>query len=124
MGLKWIAAKSVGVPKTDWVNDFGGNRFLNLPKTFEALKISALLPCCVLTKCDTVFSEHPGIHASSQGHSGPVTAVSFHPASKETPAEVADLYLTSSYDWTCKLRSNKVIFTPKSIFSRTIWHDG
>uniref|UniRef100_A0A6A7FZX7 Cytoplasmic dynein 1 intermediate chain 2-like isoform X4 n=1 Tax=Hirondellea gigas TaxID=1518452 RepID=A0A6A7FZX7_9CRUS len=55
-----------------------------------------------------IYDEHPGIHATSQGHSGPITSIAFHPASKETPSEVANLFLTSSYDWTCKLRSNKM----------------
>lgn len=50
----------------------------------------------------------PGIYEGIEAHSAPITAVRFHPIYKNSPREISDLFLTSSYDWTIKLWSSKV----------------
>jgi dynein intermediate chain len=47
-----------------------------------------------------------GIYEAVQAHGAPITNVHFHPSHKNN--DLSDLYLTSSYDWTVKLWSNKV----------------
>jgi WD40 repeat protein len=41
-------------------------------------------------------------------HHAPITNLHFHPLTKHSPSNVADFFLTSSYDWTVKLWSNKL----------------
>merc|ERR1712130_73038 len=48
-----------------------------------------------------------GIWYTINGHDAPITNVQFHPAQKNSPTNVSDLFLTSSCDWTVKLWSNK-----------------
>jgi dynein intermediate chain len=52
-------------------------------------------------------SETAGIYSAIAAHDAPITAVEFHPVIPKAPGYVSDLYLTSSYDWTCKLWSHK-----------------
>jgi WD40 repeat protein len=52
-----------------------------------------------------IFQHDTGIVETIDAHAAPVTQLSFHPAFKGDAAELADLYLTSSYDWSCKLWS-------------------
>ena len=52
-----------------------------------------------------IFQHDTGIVEAIDAHAAPVTQLSFHPAFKGDAAELADLYLTSSYDWSCKLWS-------------------
>jgi dynein intermediate chain len=54
--------------------------------------------------------DQAGVFESVQAHEGPLTAIDCHPASKEVQgaAQLADLYLTSSIDWTVKLWSSKL----------------
>jgi len=52
--------------------------------------------------------EKPGIYEDIvKAHDAPITNVQFHPITKNSPSTVSDLFLTSSYDWTVKLWSNK-----------------
>jgi len=53
-----------------------------------------------------------GVYERFDGHHGPVTGLSFHPASA-TP-DFSDHFLTSSTDWTCKLWNQK---STKPIYS-------
>jgi len=48
-----------------------------------------------------------GIWYVIDAHDAPITNVQFHPTQKNSPSNVSDLFLTSSYDWTVKLWSNK-----------------
>jgi len=53
--------------------------------------------------------DRPGIYEDiPKAHDAPITNVQFHPLNKNSPSNVSDLFLTSSYDWTCKLWSNKL----------------
>jgi len=47
-----------------------------------------------------------GIYEAEKAHDAPITNVQFHPSHKNS--DLSDLYLTSSYDWTVKLWSNKL----------------
>jgi len=51
--------------------------------------------------------DQKGIWNSIDAHDAPITNVHFHPTQKNSPTNVSDLFLTSSYDWTVKLWSNK-----------------
>lgn len=53
------------------------------------------------------ISDGKGIVDTVDAHDAPITNIHSHPTQKDTPGEITDLYLTSSYDWTCKLWSNK-----------------
>lgn len=46
-----------------------------------------------------------GIYEANEAHKAPITRVAFHPSQKSQ--NTSDLYLTSSYDWTVKLWSQK-----------------
>lgn len=48
-----------------------------------------------------------GVWYQIDAHDAPITNVQFHPTQKNSPSNVSDLFLTSSYDWTVKLWSNK-----------------
>lgn len=50
--------------------------------------------------------DNEGIYEAHQAHQAPITNVRCHPSQKNN--NLADLYLTSSFDWTVKLWSNKV----------------
>eukprot|EP01083_Nonionella_stella_P178497 630705_1 len=50
-----------------------------------------------------IYDDRPGIKQVINGHFGPITAISFHPCGPDMPAALGDLFLTSSYDWSCKL---------------------
>lgn len=50
--------------------------------------------------------DNEGIYDAVQAHKAPITSVRFHPSQKNN--NLADLFLTSSFDWTVKLWSNKV----------------
>jgi len=51
--------------------------------------------------------DQKGIWYTIDAHDAPITNVQFHPTQKNSPTNVSDLFLTSSYDWTVKLWSNK-----------------
>eukprot|EP00463_Aulacantha_scolymantha_P000376 TRINITY_DN1226_c0_g1_i1.p1 TRINITY_DN1226_c0_g1~~TRINITY_DN1226_c0_g1_i1.p1 ORF type:complete len:399 (+),score=66.84 TRINITY_DN1226_c0_g1_i1:57-1199(+) len=55
-----------------------------------------------------------GIWNAIDAHDAPITNVQFHPTQKNSPTNVSDLFLTSSYDWTVKLWSNK---TNRALFT-------
>ena len=48
-----------------------------------------------------------GIYDQHQAHAAPITNLQFHPSHKHSASSYSDLYLTSSYDWTVRLWSNK-----------------
>lgn len=50
--------------------------------------------------------ESEGIYDAVQAHKAPITNIRFHPSQKNN--NLADLFLTSSFDWTVKLWSNKL----------------
>lgn len=50
--------------------------------------------------------DQAGIYEAEKAHDAPITNVQFHPSHKHN--NLSDLYLTSSYDWTVKLWSNKM----------------
>jgi len=50
--------------------------------------------------------DNPGIYDTVQAHKAPVTSVRFHPSQKNN--NLAEYFLTSSFDWTVKLWSNKI----------------
>jgi len=52
--------------------------------------------------------DSPGIAEGLEAHSAPITAVRFHPIFKNSPRDVSDVFLTSSYDWTVKLWTSKM----------------
>jgi hypothetical protein len=52
-----------------------------------------------------IFQE-PGIFDTIDAHEAPVTQLTFHP--KSETRDIADLYLTASYDWTVKLWHSRV----------------
>lgn len=49
--------------------------------------------------------DNEGIYDATQAHKAPITSVRIHPSQKNN--NLADLYLTSSFDWTVKLWSDK-----------------
>lgn len=51
--------------------------------------------------------DQKGIWYTIDAHDAPITNIHFHPTQKNSPTNVSDLFLTSSYDWTVKLWSNK-----------------
>lgn len=51
--------------------------------------------------------DQKGIWYTIDAHDAPITNVQFHPHQKNSASNVSDLFLTSSYDWTVKLWSNK-----------------
>jgi len=56
-----------------------------------------------------------GVHSRSEAHFGPVTSMAFHKGSAST----ADLFLTSSMDWTVKLWSNRSMEKPMKVFEHS-----
>lgn len=56
----------------------------------------------------SIVSQCAGIFEGIEAHSAPITAVRFHPIYKNSPREISDLFLSSSYDWTVKLWSSKM----------------
>jgi len=50
--------------------------------------------------------DNPGIYDAVQAHKAPITSVRFHPSQKNN--NLAEYFLTSSFDWTVKLWSNKI----------------
>jgi len=54
------------------------------------------------------LNDQHGIWHTVDAHDAPVTNVQFHPSQKDATDGKTDLYLTSSYDWTVKLWSNKI----------------
>jgi len=50
--------------------------------------------------------DNPGIYDVTQAHKAPITSVRFHPSQKNN--NLAEYFLTSSFDWTVKLWSNKI----------------
>lgn len=60
------------------------------------------------------INDNEGVYEAVQAHLAPVTNINFHPSPKN--ANVSDLYLTSSFDWTVKLWSDKVSARPLFTF--------
>jgi len=50
--------------------------------------------------------DNEGIYDAFQAHKAPITSVQYHPSQKSN--NLAEYFLTSSFDWTVKLWSNKI----------------
>lgn len=67
----------------------------------------------------TNVKDRKGIQEIIDAHDAPITNIQFHPTQRDlsSTSSVSDLFLTSSYDWTVKLWSNrrkKALFTFES----------